>query len=134
MAIDKEQTRDNLFGNIKKEKQVILERPSITPSLVIDQPADLADGKTLAKWQTLDRVTVFLSQQQKEELDRIAKKIMKYRAKAGFGKKERERITANTLIRALVDALFEKEKNNAEIPVIDKEEDAKAWILKLFQS
>lgn len=85
------------------------------------------------KWQSLDKVTVLLSTEQKEGLDKIAKKIMKYRSDATKGSQEKERVTANTLMRVLVDAFLERE-SQLEMEVIIDEEAARKWIEKLFLS
>ena len=76
-------------------------------------------------------MTVLLSTEQKEGLDKIAKKVMKYRSDATKGSQEKERITANTLMRVLIDAFLERE-NQLPIEVITNEETARKWVEKLF--
>lgn len=145
MALDTEQTKNSLFGNIKKQslKSVSVEELPVAPiqnriekvqPIAVKEPqreeksdAEPQEDTILAKWQTLDRVTVLLSEEEKEGLDKLSKKIMKYRAKDTRGKKEKERITANTIIRALIDNLLECE-DKLEMTVLETEEDVRAWI------
>ena len=81
---------------------------------------------TLPKWQSLDKVTVLLTTEQKEGLDRVAKKLMKYRSRDLKGDENKERITANVLIRALVENFLSKEES-IPMEVLSTEKDVLAW-------
>ncbi len=136
MAIDRASTKDSLFGGLKKTEkptpQVESEsneaEHSHKAAIEIKQPDN---DQALPKWQTLDKVTVLLSTEQKDGLDRIAKKIMKHRAKESKGM-EKERITTNTLIRALVDNFLEIERSSKP-DIITTESDVREWIKKMFK-
>lgn len=91
----------------------------------------LSPSTSKPKWQSLDKVTVLLSAEQKEGLDRVAKRIMKFRSDATKGSQDKERITANTLMRVLIDVFLEKE-NQLPMEVITNEETARKWVEKLF--
>ncbi len=85
-----------------------------------------------SQWPTHERQTIILTIRQKEELDRLAKQIMRSRLRHTFQKvTERECVTANTLIRALIDILLE----NREFPIppeINTEEEARSWLKTLL--
>ena len=106
MALDKQETKNSLFGNIKKTlkppEEVLKSNPEI-----ISTKTDAISNRT--QLEIIERVTLPLSIEQKEGLDRLAKKIMRNRSNNPFHKENRERITANTIIRALIDTLLEKE-------------------------
>jgi len=85
----------------------------------------------LAKWKTLDRITVLLTEDQKTGLDRIARKIMKFRSKAPCGN-DKERITTNTLIRVLIENFLESQVN-LPMEFIFSEEELKIWAKKVFK-
>jgi hypothetical protein len=72
-------------------------------------------------------VTTLLTEEQKEGLDRVARKIMKYRASSMKGQSEKERITANTLIRALIESFLKKE-GKASMEILASEEDVQKWV------
>lgn len=131
MAIDKKVAADTLFGSFRdKEAKVEAIKQVINDSVaVIEQPAGDRGDEHKAKWQTLDRVTVLLTFQQKEGLDRIARQLMRGRSRNSLHKekKDRERITANTLMRALVDILLEEEISH-DFPALYSEEEAKKWL------
>jgi putative protein kinase ArgK-like GTPase of G3E family len=157
MALDIEATEVSLFGNIKREaeklkkditlslqqeEKSILEINNLTnvnasqtsSELETNRKQILTESESSShkpKWQNLDKVTVLLSTEQKEGLDRLAKKIMKYRSSITKGNLDKERITANTLIRVLVDVFLERE-NQLEMEVIADEEAVCKWIEKLF--
>jgi hypothetical protein len=149
MALD-DGVGDSLFKNIKKQA------PQANQNALHPQPVekdsersaqDVAfpepqkplaqkqvqqqEAQAVPKWQTLDKVMVLLTTEQKEGLDRIAKRIMKFRSKEIKGQ-EKERITANTLIRALVDN-FLKHEESVQLEVVTSEDDVKEWVRKLFK-
>jgi hypothetical protein len=63
---------------------------------------DVDQKSNIAKWKSLSKVNVLLETRQKDFLDDFAKKIMRNRKCGG------ERITANTILRCLVDVLESK--------------------------
>ena len=120
-GFDLGKAKDSLFGNIKKAKEpqsIETEIKSETLSHHVDPAPPLAEvnkpgteenrAETSAKWQQFDKVTALLTSEQKEGLAHsIAKRLMKHRSKELKGNEDKERITANTLIRALIRELFE---------------------------
>ena len=135
MVIDKQQAADTLFGNIKRQKTAPVEHTPIPQSISIKSHIEHSamDELYKAKWERLDRVTVLFTASQKEGLDRLSKRIMKSRPKKSANEETRERITANTLMRALSDILLEAE-SFAQIPIINTEEDVKNWMRALLKS
>lgn len=127
MAIDKEETKNSLFGNIKKQTKT-----NDRPEKEDTKEASLTPQNQLAKWETLDRVTVLLTEEQKDGLDRLARKLMKFRVRETKGNPTKERITANTIIRALIDNLLERE-SDVPLEVVISEEELKIWTSKLFK-
>lgn len=88
------------------------------------------DGE-FAKWQTMEKVTVLLYPDQKECFDRLAKNIMRYRRDTP-ATQYRERITTNTVIRAVVQNFLEREEFLTE-EVLETEEDVVRWVGTLFK-
>lgn len=156
MALDIEATSNTLFGNIKKHQiNVTVNEESKTQKMPSEEVNNSAPHQEIKeneesfnssklnlailpasstnkpKWQSLDKVTVLLSSEQKEGLDKIAKKIMKYRSEATKGNQDKERITANTLMRVLIDAFLDRE-HLLPMEVITSEESARKWIENLF--
>jgi hypothetical protein len=56
---------------------------------------------------------------------------MKFRSRNLKGNDSKERITANTLMRALIDIFLEKE-NHLSMEILVDEDDVRKWITKLF--
>lgn len=146
MAIDTSDTKNSLFGGLKKsvghsiatnnpssEKPEQLQSKCATEvNLPIQTNNPPQTEQTQPKWQTFDKVTTLLTSEQKEGLDRIAKKLMKFRVKALKGESDKERITANTLIRALIEN-FLKLENSLQLEVLITEDEVKAWIQKALK-
>lgn len=139
MALDPG-TKNSLFGNLKKDS--VLEKNEkicdvITPlsSTVNDEKLskkldnEIDQKLEQPKWQTLDKVTVLLTTDQKSGLDKVAKKLMKYRSNTLRGNDEKERITANTLIRALIENFLSLE-SKMELETLSSEADVHRWIIK----
>lgn len=84
------------LANAKKEKRLSLKK-------VEPYKKERQLNKSLAKWQQLEKVNVLMTAEQKEFLDKSAKRIMKNRN----SKKNSERITTNTIIRSLIEVLKE---------------------------
>ena len=94
MALDTSKAKDSLFGNIKKAKEpqsIETEIKSETLSHHVDLAPSIAEVnkqeteenrvEELAKWRQFDKITALLTSEQKEGLDRVAKKLMKHRSK-----------------------------------------------------
>ncbi len=126
MAIDQEETQNSLFGNIKKQVKPA-EKIKEQTHFETNELEDLSP-----KWSTFDRISVLLTEKQKDGLNNLARRLMKFRVKETRGNPTKERITANTLIRVLVDNFLEKE---AELPleIICSEEELKLWTGKLLK-
>lgn len=90
----------------------------IKPEENVNQPA---------KWTKLNKVNVLLSHRQKDLLDAIAKKTMRSRESGG----EKERITANTILRCLIDVL-ESKTENLNLRNVRSEEELRNRILSQF--
>ena len=141
MAINPQDTKNSLFGGLKKEPKaeaIIIQPESeqIEDTIAIKEesanvtPQEVKENipePALPKWASLDKVTVLLTTEQKEGLDRVAKKIMKYRSRDLKGIDAKERITANMLIRALVENFLSKEER-FPTEILSSEEDVYEWI------
>jgi len=141
MAINPQDTKNSLFGGLKKEPKaeaIIIQPESeqIEDTIAIKEesanvtPQEVKENipePALPKWASLDKVTVLLTTEQKEGLDRVAKKIMKYRSRDLKGIDAKERITANMLIRALVENFLSKEER-FPTEILSSEEDVYEWV------
>jgi mannitol/fructose-specific phosphotransferase system IIA component (Ntr-type) len=144
MALDPE-TRNSLFGGLKQslKEQPKKEIPHVelTGNLEETQQPEVAKKTAVAparkqkspKWQTLDKVTVLLTTEQKEGLDRVARKLMRYRSSELKGRDDKERITANTLIRGLVEVFLQSERA-IQLETLSSEDDVCEWLAKNFKS
>lgn len=141
-GIDTTATKNSLFGGLKaevkpleviselkqapEEKLILVKRKELDPKIKNEQVK-----KNNPKWLSLDKVTVLLTTDQKDGLDRVAKKIMKRRSKQLKVSDNKERITTNTLIRALVNHFLEIEES-FESEVLLSEQDVQKWIKNAF--
>jgi hypothetical protein len=119
MALDRA-AGDSLFGNIKKK-----------PALQSDTTAEIVSSnehpeKIRAKWQTFDKISVLLTPEQKEGLDRLARKLMKSRPK-GAG----ERITANMLVRSLIENFLALE-DSLKLEALKSEDEVQDWMKRML--
>ena len=140
MALDKQAASNSLFGNIKrKESGVSPSSPKAavlanhSPVIEKQENDDLSSFQ--AELDTLDRIVLPVTYQKKEELDRLAKQIMRNRSRhpLNHARKDKERITTTSLLRALVDIFLEKGGYN-EVPGLYTEVEVKEWLKKiLFQ-
>ena len=123
MVIDAEETKKSLFGGLK----------SSTPKSKNLQTPEVANSATtcLPKWKTLEKVTVLLTNQQRDAIEDLARSIMRHRPQASPSKEDRERITANTVVRALIDNLIETVPS-LKMEEIKNEDDLKLWLGRLF--
>jgi hypothetical protein len=123
VVIDPEETKKSLFGGLKSatpkaEKSVT---PEVTKSRVSNIP----------KWRTLEKVTVLLTNQQRDAVEDLARTIMRFRSKNELKGENSERITANTVVRALIDNLVETAPS-LTMQEIRNEDDLKNWLRQLF--
>jgi hypothetical protein len=149
MAINTNDTKNSLFGGLKKAIKPVPQEEDLIQEKIFQEPEKETkqessspyisnpiehnpDISTLPKWQTLDKVTTLLTSDQKEGLDRIAIKLMKYRSKQLKGLDNKERITANTLIRSLIDNFLELE-DSLQFETLTSEKEVKKWIAKIFK-
>lgn len=88
--------------------------------------------KHLPKWKTLEKVTVLISAKQKGVIDDLAKLIMRARAHDDTPTEGRERITANTVLRVLIDLLDEKTPADPE-EAINNEDELREWMRRIFR-
>lgn len=133
--IDKDAAADSLFGHIKQAREPEKNKaPHKPPEIkeLSNEEIKQSPIESSSQWLIHERQTIILTIRQKEELDRLAKQIMRSRPRHTFQKvTQRERITANTLIRALIDIFLEK----GEFPLppeINNEEETKSWLKTLL--
>lgn len=141
MAIDANETRNTLFGGLKKSSHPQKKENAVaeeTKNSAVEEKEYVSTEtkainreSTTPKWLNLDKVTVLLTTKQKEGLDRVAKKIMKYRSRDLKGNDSKERITANTLIRSLIENFLLLE-NDLQMEILSSEEDVHEWIKRIF--
>lgn len=122
MAIDQQQARHQLFGGLDSKKAA---QTSNTPTTVLEDTTE-APVKRQPKWENMEQQTVFLAPGQKDWLDAMAKKIM--RVRKGSGKSDRERITANTVLRCILACAIENVQD--QFPAIQNEEELRVWLRK----
>lgn len=156
MAIDIQETQNSLFGNIPKTARIEALNPEFeqqadTP---VEQEAEQEEAKSKAqahqsysaetrpderqesvptgpKYSELDKATVLLYPDQKESLERWARRLMKHRSKAMKGE-SKERLTSNSFIRSLIDLALERE-SKLDLAFIHDENDLQAWLSQLFR-
>lgn len=148
MAIDTSETKNSLFGSFRKpakqtspadlcssqKEEIQGNNTDIKEKIKQEDPLYTTEEVAIQpKWQTFDKVTALLTSEQKEGLDRVAKKLMKFRSKALKGENEKERITANTLMRALINKFLQMEELT-QMEILSSEEDVRAWIGKMFKN
>lgn len=125
MVIDPEETKKSLFGGLKSSTCRV--RTSPTPEVA------KKETPSLPKWKTLEKVTVLLTNQQRDAVEDLARSIMRHRSHGGTKSDNSERITANTVVRALIDNLIETAPDLA-MKQIHNEEELKAWLSQLFST
>lgn len=134
--IDKQAASDSLFGKIKQQSH---EREKLNPVSVASQthvrPTENIEQdltKLNPQSQEYEKISIDLTIPQREGLAGLARQIMRNRPKHTYERTTpRERITGSTLMRALID-IFLEEGQFTSFPVINTEEDAKAWIKKML--
>jgi hypothetical protein len=131
MAIDREETKNQLFGGFQKCKTP--EVPNVGVSVVKEgTPQNKPETPKLPKWKTLEKVTVLLTSEQKDQMDELARKLMRFRHKEGGSFDDKERITANSVVRVILDNVIEK-IDTLEIQKILTEDELKTWMSGLFK-
>lgn len=90
------------------------------------------ETQKLPKWKTLEKITVLLTSEQRDAMDDLARTLMRFRSHGNLSKDERERITANTIFRALLDNFLSK-ANSLDIEAIQNEDELRKWINILFK-
>jgi len=90
------------------------------------------ESHKLPKWKTLEKITVLLTSEQRDAMNDLAKTLMRFRSHEDLSKDERERITANSIFRALLDNFISK-ANSLEIEAIQNEDELRKWINRLFK-
>ena len=124
MVIDPEETKKSLFGGLKE---------STTPQVHKSKTPEVANTRTphLPKWKTLEKITVLLTNQQRDAIEDLARTIMRYRPQGSTSKEDRERITANTVVRALIDILIETAPS-LKMQELRNEDELKSWLRQLL--
>jgi hypothetical protein len=137
MALDKSQV-NSLFGGAKgaPHKNSHIDEKGENQNSIEHQEDPVeeleSEDSSQPKYDTLDKVTVLLKPEHKEALDRAAKKILRYRSKKLKGSSDKERITANTLIRCLVE-IFLCAESKGEMEILRSEKEAQAWVSKTLE-
>ncbi len=90
------------------------------------------EGHKLPKWKTLEKITVLLTSEQRDAVDDLVRTLMRFRSHEDVSKDERERITANSIFRALLDNFISK-AISLEIEAIQNEDELRKWINRLFK-
>lgn len=125
MVIDPEETKRSLFGGLRNSATSKTKKSEPSKDKEI-QPA------SLPKWKRLEKVTVLLTNEQRDAIEDIARQVMRFRSKESQPTSDRERITANTVVRALLDGFICKAPA-LEMESISNEEDLKRWVGRLFK-
>lgn len=125
MVLDKEETKNSLFGGLKE---------SSTPTSTSPKTKEVPKSATsnLPKWRTLEKVTVLLTNQQRDAVEDLARTIMRHRSSSDIKSEDRERITANTVVRALIDNLIETIPQ-LKIEDIRNEDELKSRLQSVFR-
>ena len=140
MVIDAEETKNSLFGGLKtstpktEKKQLTSEVAKLATCKVETAPIPPLpqdQAPALPKWKTLEKVTVLLTNQQRDAIEDLARSIMRNRSQNSPSKDDRERITANTVVRALIDNLIDT-VSGLKMKEIKNEDELKLWLQQLF--
>lgn len=151
MAINTEDTKNSLFGGLSKaaSREVKNSSTSIKPNTVSSGEFNLATQEVICansvvkstqgtvdpyipKWQTFEKVTVLLTTDQRDAVEEFSRKIMRQRKSKLKDLDSPERITSNSIIRAILDNAIERIKN-VETPALANEESLKIWMSALFK-
>ncbi len=127
MAIDREETKNQLFGGFQKSRTSEVQKEK-DPAISIDK----SETSKLPKWKTLEKVTILLTSEQKDHMDDVARKLMRFRHKGCSPLDDKERITANSVVRVILDNVIER-IDALEIQNIRTENELKTWMSGLFK-
>ena len=127
MAIDREETKNQLFGGFQKSRTPEVQKEK-SPVVSIDK----SETSKLPKWKTLEKVTILLTSEQKDHMDDVARKLMRFRQKGCSPLDDKERITANSVVRVILDNVIER-IDALEIQNIRTENELKTWMSGLFK-
>jgi hypothetical protein len=127
-ALDVQNASDTLFGNIKKQAKT---KKDILPPEVTENVISVSKTSTITLKNEVDKVTVFISSEQKDFLESVAKKVMRNRPKNQTPELRKERITSNTILRALLQN-FLRCDHLLDDKLIYNEADAVKWLEKVF--
>jgi hypothetical protein len=125
MPINRDEVKNTLFGGIKKSQTLEVQKQP-TPK------ENKFASSELPKWKTFEKVTVLLSSKQKDAIDELSKKLMRYRSQKGSMPESRERITANSIFRSIVDIFIEK-SDALDMTAVQNEEELMVWIRQVFK-
>lgn len=125
MPIDPEDAKNTLFGGLKKSTTP-KEQKQLTPKEI------KLESTELPKWRTFEKVTVLLTSEQRDAIDELAKKLMRHRSQKRELSESRERITSNSVFRALISNFLER-VGMLEISSIQNEEELTLWVQQLFK-
>lgn len=157
MAIDQQETKNALFGNFpklkaeeqekkgsKKATQQLSNIPSLNevekarealPSMQVPEKTIVTNSAPLAqpvKADPFERFFVRMTCEQRDGMDSVARKLMRFRPKPDGDGSERERITANCILRTLVDHFMERYPS-LEMRSIMTVEDLYEWVGQVFR-
>jgi hypothetical protein len=157
MAIDQQEAKKSLFGNFQKLKKDVQEKKvsnkasqqvsnlassneiekieTPLPSVQVSEKATVSNPAPLAqsvKSDNLERFFVRMTCEQRDVMDSVSKKLMRFRPKPREHEGERERITANCILRALVENFMERYQA-LEMKAIMTERDLYEWVGQLFR-
>jgi hypothetical protein len=139
MAINAEDTKNTLFGGITKPKTAEVKKlktqevpESKTAKHTEPDISNNSKSSKLPKWKTLEKVTVLMTNTQKDAIDDLARKLMRLRSHEVNPKEERERITANTIFRALLDNFLSR-IDLLDMKKVYDEDELKEWLGQLFK-
>jgi hypothetical protein len=126
MAIDREETKNLLFGGLSQRgTSKVLEKQS-------SHVKDDSSTSKVPKWKTLEKVTVLLTSEQKDAMDETARTLMRFRHKETPSLDDKERITANSVVRAILDNAIER-LACLEVRSIRTEEGLREWVASIFK-
>lgn len=124
MVIDAEETKRSLFGGLKSSPAPKVEK-------VATSKVKKVESEAIPKWKRLEKVTVLLTNEQRDAIEDLARQVMRFRSKGSSPSSERERITANTVVRAMLDTMMEK-VSVLDMESISNEDDLKQWLQRLM--
>ena len=123
MVFDAEEAKRSLFGGLSSSPTSKVKKGATPKAKNTD---------TLPKWKRLEKVTVLLTNEQRDAVEDIARQVMRFRSKESSSTEDRERITANTVVRAVLDSFICK-ASSLEMKAISNEEELKHWLECLFK-